>query len=347
MSLINQVLKDLDQRRISDDSLNEARLEDLYISGDIIRSRRRNWLVISGITLTILTMVMAAGFYWFYKQPHDQTQNVTTTKENIGQPVETKIVQTQPKQIAVPVRKQVIQSAKKAVAQPVKPAVPEDNYTSDDSLPVASSKNDIKKHQVPLRAEQKAELAYQAGYDELTRHHYGRGEKQLRGALAVEPGHVKSRELLSGMLIKQGRWIEANEVLRHGITITPNHQAYVKLYARTLMQMDQDKKAISVLRRYSPAIQNDPEHYALLAALYQRQKDHLSASTTYAEILKVKPNMGIWWVGMAISLEAMGNKPQAQQAYTQARSSGALHGDLARFTDNRLLALDEINFPLN
>ena len=150
-----------------------------------------------------------------------------------------------------------------------------------------------------------------------------------------------------GLLIKQGRWVETAELMQQGVQANPANRAFIELYARTLMQLNRDQQAITLLRTHAPAVATDPEYFALLAALYQRQQDHLAAANTYSQILKLRPDSGIWWVGLGISLEALGKQQQAQQAYARARQTGTLHGDLARYTDNRLLALDAIDYPVN
>jgi MSHA biogenesis protein MshN len=153
--------------------------------------------------------------------------------------------------------------------------------------------------------------------------------------------------LLAGVLIKQGRWIETADLMQQGVQVVPANAVFIKLYARTLMQLNRDPQAIKLLRDHAPPLAQDPDYYALLAALYQRQQDHLAAANTYSQILKLRPDTGIWWVGLGISLEALGKQQQAQQAYARARQTGTLRGDLARYTDNRLLALDAINYPID
>ena len=172
-------------------------------------------------------------------------------------------------------------------------------------------------------------------------------EQQLRRALVNEPSHVRARELLAGLMIKQGRWVETAEVMQAGVKVLPDNVVFIKRYARTLMQLTRDQQAIKLLRTHAPPIAQDPDYYALLAALYQRQQNHRAAANTYSQILKLRPDAGIWWVGLGISLEALGKQQQAQQAYVRARKTGALYGDLARYTDNRLVALDAINYPID
>ena len=337
MSLINQVLKDLDQRQTAQAADGGAGLDDLYVVGNAIHTRNKNHRTVIALVSVVLIGLVTVMVYGYKKS------KTTTSTPDVKQQT---VYNKETPAVISPKIKKIIPTPSVQTRQQVSPELNEVNGNLISSKDKPAARTKIKK-QVPLRPEQKAELAYQSGYDYVTRQQYQKGEKQLRKAIATTPGHAKARELLAGILIKQGRWVEATEVLRHGISISPNHRPFIKLYARSLMQMNQDSKAIALLRQYSPSIQADPEHYALLAALYQRQKDHSTASNTYAEILKVRPQMGIWWVGMGISLEALGQHSRAQQAYQRARTSGSLHGDIARFTDNRLIALDEINLPFD
>jgi len=203
----------------------------------------------------------------------------------------------------------------------------------------------LTKSNIPLRQEQRAEVAYQSAYLQLKSKHNRRAERTLRKALALEPSHIKARELLSGVYIKQGRWIEASELLRNGVSLSPKHITFSKLYARALMQLNQDVLAISVLQRHAPKMSHDPNYFAILAALYQRQNNHALAVTTYSKIVKIQPQNGVWWVGLGISLEALGKTRQAHHVYRQARKSGSLQNDVKRFTHNRIVALDEIDYP--
>lgn len=110
------------------------------------------------------------------------------------------------------------------------------------------------------------------------------------------------------------------------------------------MQLQRDRQAIKLLQVHAPAVGQDPDDFALLAALYQRQQDYRDAARTYSKISKVWPDAGIWWVGLGISLEALGKQ---KQTYGRARQTGTLHGDMARDTNNRQLVLKAIDYPIN
>ncbi len=367
MSLINQVLKDLEQRHASEAQNAQAGLQDLkYVSsGKKPEPRSGMWILFCCI-LVGLGIATVAGYYLFnqydnWNSPTLVTPQTTPDQQLAQVPKSAPAKKTAPaRKVSPPAQASTTRTEAKPESKPqpkTRPAVTsapaqvtssepiEPDPTATEDTPVDTSS--VIKKAVPLRSDQKSELAFQDGYTAIRAQQFRKAEKALRKALTHEPGHIKARELLTGLYIKQGRWVEASEVLQHGMIVAPDHNAFTKLYARTLMQMKQDPKAIAILTARQPSIMQDPEHYAILAALYQRQNKHQQAAKTYSDILKVRPKMGIWWVGMGISLEAMGDHRQAAQAYQLAQQSGTLNGNVARYTDNRLLALDAINYPID
>ncbi len=378
MSLINKVLTDLDQRGAVNGSpgpdTEESKLYDLPFSQvPQQNSNKTSYLIVSSIIVAVLVISGVSGFYLLGQfKNEDIISNVQVVQElvNAGK---TAPAQTDYRATNVPAKTQNVQKTKinpkpvdtkkqvVEVRRPQPKVVTKSAANASNSKPVKIPKkkpqkattvvarpekdSNFSKSTVPMRSEQRAEVAYQSAYEYLKVSKTQKAERFLRQALAVEPGHVKARELLSGVYIKQGRWVEASELLRHGLSLSPGHRTFRKLYARALMQLNQDKLAVSVLRQHAPPIKSDPEYYAILAALYQRQKDHTSAAIIYQKIVEAQPQNGVWWVGLGISLEALGEAQQASQAYSQALKSGNLHNDIARFTNNRLVVLDEIGYP--
>lgn len=354
MSLINQVLKDLEQRHASEMAEATHNLDGLALASPVIRhARNRQWWWLSLVGLLIAASVVSV----WWRQQSKPRQSLVPAVANTQTPIVPKAAAVAPmvsSQIK-PARQHIAQSSKAPIVEkPHRVATQSANIahvtvtkTPHQQAVTEEADGGMEKQMVPLRSEQKAELAYEAGYDQLQLHNMRRAEQQLRQALVIEPTHVRARELLAGVLIKQGRWIETADLMQQGVQVLPANVVFIKLYARTLMQLNRDPQAIKLLRDHAPPLAQDPDYFALLAALYQRQQDHLAAANTYSQILKLRPDTGIWWVGLGISLEALGKQQQAQQAYARARQTGTLRGDLARYTDNRLLALDAINYPID
>lgn len=363
MSLINQVLKDLEQRRGGDYVVAGQVTEGLVYTSFSRQShsgviRKRIFIFIAGL---LLLTTLITGLYYFYDhlsvtasmaETHGQSQltaqplktqdTVQTTQSTVPAPyAQVEIASNNNKQRAGLSKETVVQT-KQLPAVSIKRQI----RGEEISLSQNQAKGTVEKRQRPITDKQRAALAYQAGYKAVQQRHYQQAEKILYDAIRYVPEHIKARELLAGMYIKTGRWLEAGNVLKQGLQYHPRHLTFIKLLARSLMQQQQDSEAIQLLQARAPKVAADPEYHALLAALYQRSEQHQAAAKTYAQILKVRPNAGLWWVGMAISLEALGNTKQALAAYQQARRSGTLHGNIKNYTDNRLLALKEIDYPI-
>ncbi len=199
--------------------------------------------------------------------------------------------------------------------------------------------NRIQKQSLQLKPEQKSELAYQKGYQFLQQNKIYSAEDKLLLALEYNKKHIKAREVLVSLYLKTGRKIEARETLKQGILYLPRYSNFTKLYARLLIDNKQISKAVRVLLQHKPAITGDLNYYALLAASYQRNNNHAAAAKTYVELLKLKPREGIWWVGMAISLEALGKNKQALDAYEKARQTGTLNTRVSNYSTQRLKQL--------
>ncbi len=340
MSLINQMLKDLEKRRSRDLETSPS------LSHNITWETRPNqktfnWQLFSSIaTLSLLLAVIA---YLLWERTSHNAQMLAINEDNPAPVVKEKV------------SKPVVR--KKAVAQKiVKPvAVVTNDYSQavnveeevySEEVSTAETLNIKKKHR-PLNSQQLAEIAYQKGYQLLQQGRLRQGKEHLREALSLYIPHIKAREMLAGIYIKSGHFISAAELLSEGVKIAPEYPLFAKLYARVLLEQNKPQLAIKILNRgaTSIAISEEPDYFALMAATYQRVKNHNKAVDIYLRLVKVRPAAGVWWLGLGISLEKSGKGKEALEAYQRAQKTGSLKAGLMKFTDNRVSALREIGFP--
>lgn len=166
-----------------------------------------------------------------------------------------------------------------------------------------------------------------------------RGESLLQEALAVDAGFVPAREVLVARRIRQGRLAEAQMLLARGLQAVPEHAAFAKMYARLLVDQGADGEALRILDRHAPEVPGDPQYHAFRAALLQRVGDHDLAVAVYRDVLRVRPDAGVWWMGLGISLEVLGRVQAARDAYRRAEESGALSGEVQDFVRGKLAEL--------
>lgn len=178
--------------------------------------------------------------------------------------------------------------------------------------------------------------------DALALYRQGRlldGNEHLRRALELDPRNVKARIYLATQYLGQGGRHEAEQLLAQGIELTPDNAKLAKFYARLLVAKGNVDKALSVLEDARPDVVQDPEYHAFMAALYQRLGRHEEAVTAYRRVVEVRPDSGVWWMGLAISLEAMGDDDVAIVAYRKALNGHAMTADLQRYASERIAVL--------
>lgn len=220
--------------------------------------------------------------------------------------------------------------ARKPVAKPTPPASP---------APVQSD-GAIDKRVRPLTPEQKAESFYHQGADAVEQGRDDQATQRLLSALAADPRHIKARELLVALALKNGRQHEASQLLEEGLVAAPGYYPFALLAARIHLERKAPSQALTLLESTAPLAATDPEYHAVLATAYQRLERHADAVAAYRRAVELQPNDARAWVGLGISLESERQVDAARQAYQKARAVGALPPALRTYTEQRLAALN-------
>jgi len=81
------------------------------------------------------------------------------------------------------------------------------------------------------------------------------------------------------------------------------------------------------------------ERDALEAAALQQLGRHAEAEAAYRRALRSEPDIGAWWAGLGISLDASGRGEEALAAFREAQRRGPLDPALADYLGERVEAL--------
>ncbi|SCZ64984.1 tetratricopeptide repeat protein [Thiohalomonas denitrificans] len=370
MSLINQVLKDVEARRTNP----AARAEQVTPA---LRTEAAS--TSRGIAALVFGMAVAGfgGWLW-WSQEMAQPPAVPTVIHPGAEPAEQTVAATRPT-VSDPVGKLEPDPSPEPEPEPKTPKAPEDRAllqkppqvttagapqtktpagappaVAEPKAPEASKTKTqtpqpintpgrppvMEKRVRRLTAEQEAEQLYREAYTLLTRGRRNRAEDHLTRALEQYPAHARAREAFAGILVSEGRWVELLTVVERGLVLNPADGKLAQLAARAHLQQEHPEAAVAVLTRSLEAGSSDTGVAAFLAATYQKIGRYSKSAEVYRQLVTAHPRNSTWWAGLGIALEQTERTEEARQAYQNALSRGGLKVALRTHVERRLARLN-------
>ncbi|MFQ2785933.1 tetratricopeptide repeat protein [Aeromonas caviae] len=361
MSVINQMLKDLDRRQ------QEAEGAAVYVAP----VRQQGWWMLVLTLLCTLALGILGWRTWIFWQqsqraslPAAQVEALHTAPAAAPSSPLAVVATTQAVSSAAPVAKVPAASAESTAAR-VAPSVAEqvpadeavladegnpqealgdETIPSDEELqpdlyaelaaeqsaeeapaPAAPRKPGILKIETVELSD--AELATLAERKATTAMAKGRMQEAQDGyyeVLAHDPHNQGAREQLAGLLYGAGRLTEAAQVLEEGLRLDPAQADLRLLLARVAISGGDRQKALDWLTGYQPDIASNLDYYATWAGLAQELGQPVQASEMYVRLLRQQPDQGRWWLGLGVAEDGQGHRQRALDAYRNAQ----LHGNL-------------------
>ncbi len=355
MSLVNQMLKDLEQRRADPPSSDS--LQGLRAAPTPEPPRRRSlWLASLAITA-----VVGVSIGWYSHGDADIAATAMVAENSLVAPQATALpteLNTAPPTAAstsinatVNVEAATAIPAERAISPRPREQAPAKgiNRTVSSEQPALPSNDELepapqmRKTARALSTAEQAEARYAAA---VSAHQQGDtrvAEQELRTALTLSPIHSAAAEHLAVLLLQQNRSAEAQDTLRNAVQHAAGQLRLSKLLARLLADGKQDIEAMTVLQNVRDAANSDSEYFALLAALQQRQQQYSDAANSYREALALDPRRGAWWMGLGISLEQMRRTDEAIAAYNSALRDRSLSDAISKYLRGRISALESGN----
>lgn len=167
------------------------------------------------------------------------------------------------------------------------------------------------------------------------------GISRIIEAVQRDPEHAGARKSLAVLLLEQNRRAEAKELLVRGLRINPGQSDWARTLAGVLYDEGNLKEARTVLEGAAPPLRANLEYHSLYAGILQAMGEHARSAIVYRNLLKYGGNNGSWWLGLAISLEAMARKNDAIVAYRNALNTPEIKADSEQFIKNRLKNLNQ------
>ncbi|KFB76978.1 MAG: tetratricopeptide repeat protein [Candidatus Accumulibacter sp.] len=158
----------------------------------------------------------------------------------------------------------------------------------------------------------------------------------LHKVLRLDGSHSASRQVLVRLLLEATRPDEAVQVLQEGLLVQPEQVGWAMTLARLQIDRGDLASAWQTLHHSLPAAGNNADYQGVTAHVLQRLGRHKEAAEHYGVATRLAPGDGRWWLGLALALEAEGHSTEARDALHMAKAAGTLSAELTGWVDQKL-----------
>jgi MSHA biogenesis protein MshN len=356
MSMINQMLKDLDKRQA-------VAGEGQALKGVLSSSGRKSSPRPVFIILLLVSIFIVAPLVWNRLHKPKPTPQATVANAEMPSPVPLAATPPAPSNAAAVPPAPTFSPSTKSEATPAKPALPQPEKTpavgtaepgiaskapqkADAELDTQSSKPAAAKAAAHasfnptsfkvVSPKQRSENLYRQAIASIQQGHGAEAQNALRQAITINAANHDARLLLASLLADANRPAEATTLLQAGLAIAPGHSGFSMALARLQLNADAKDQALATLEQGLPTAGDDPEYHAFLAALLQKKDRHEEATQHYITALRSNPSMPTWLIGAGISLRAINKPADAAEAFQRALDTGELAPEVAQFAQQQL-----------
>lgn len=219
------------------------------------------------------------------------------------------------------------------VAAAEKPAKPEKLIAPP---PVLMGEAQIDKQPKGGLSREQAEAEYRKGMQAAGSGDLAGALPPLRRALEIDPRHAKARQALLSVLANSRQWEDVKQVAQSGLALDPARSGWAVILARLQHEQGDTEGAVKTLEAYQAHAAGDADYQGMFAFLLQKRQRHAEAAQHYQAALALRPNEGRWWYGLGLVLEGAGRGDEAKAAYSKARDAGNLPADMLGIIEQKL-----------
>jgi MSHA biogenesis protein MshN len=229
------------------------------------------------------------------------------------------------------------EKSRKPTAAPIKNTLAQPKEEPSQNKPAAKPAEDVPLKQISPR--QQAESEFSKANLAAQEKRIGEALAGYETALHSDTTFKPARLSWIGLLLNLKRNEEAERVLQEGLKLNPHDTSFPMLLARLQVERGEELLALDTLQKNLPDAKDQADYQAFMAALMQRQNRHQEAISFFQAALQLVPNNGVWLMGMGISLQAMQRNEEAKEAYARALASNSLNAQLQAFVQKKLKEL--------
>lgn len=183
---------------------------------------------------------------------------------------------------------------------------------------------------------EQAEADYRKGLQAASNGDAAGAQTALRHTLVLDPKYAKARQALLSVLASSKQWAEVRQVAAEGLALDPSRSDWAMILARVEHDQGDAAAALDTLERHAGQAEGNAEYQGLFAYLLQKRQRHADAAQRYRAALALRPAEGRWWFGLGLALEAAGQGGEAREAFAKARETGNLPADMLSAVEQKL-----------
>jgi MSHA biogenesis protein MshN len=184
-------------------------------------------------------------------------------------------------------------------------------------------------------ADDRAETEFRRGAAMLNEGRVIEAEEVFAAAIALFPAHESARQALVALHLEQGRVDDARRLLQEGVALNPGNARFATVLARIHIERRDFAAALAVIDGVRSPEQGGSEIQSLRGTVLQQLGRHAEAVGAYQNALVGAPQSGAVWIGLAISLESVGRKAEAADAFRRAAATGTLSAEARQYAEQR------------
>lgn len=308
MSVINQMLRDLEQRKVKDTNT------DHYIDAvNIIAPEKFNrwWLLFPLFLLTLLLIVIVAVSFYSQDSVKTKEEPLLTLPVNVSE---------------INNVADITQAIKKQENTPVaveKPLSVVDNQPIKKTYKQPSVKTQITIKHIPIVSDNN-------NNNNVKKEPANKNiNVKIKQSPDVKTASIKVKD--------QNKKKQQNKVKTASVQaeIINKTMQQIVFQARKLMVRDQNS-AIQLLKDNLKLLSPDADYYSLLANLQQRQKTYDEAIISYRKALEITPYKGELWIGIALAYRGTGEEENSIKAFKRALSSDDISPELRAYATQQI-----------
>lgn len=194
----------------------------------------------------------------------------------------------------------------------------------------------IEKTVLDASPHERADRLYRTALGLMSQGNFQDASSTLRVAIKEDPRHVAARQTLIKYYLDTGASASAQGLLEIGLKTNPDQVTWVLPLARLKIDAKDFLGALSVLETHAPTAGQNASYQGSMGAVLQRLNRHGEAKSRFFQATEMEAANGRWWIGLAMAHEAQGESSEARTNYAKALATPGLNADLRAFAEAKL-----------